>query len=237
MSEKFDNVPVHIAIIMDGNGRWAKKRLLAKTLGHDAGAQALKKVANEAEALGVKYLTVYAFSTENWARSDSEVYGLMDLLRNYIDQYIRDTKKNNMRFKVIGRKDRLAPDLIERISRLENISKDKTGLCMVIALDYGGRDEILRAVKKISEDCLNGSISVNSITDDLFANYLDTNNIPEPDLLIRTSGELRLSNFLLWQLSYSEFYFCDTLWPDFKPEDLRKAIAVYNERNRRFGAR
>lgn len=228
------NLPEHIAIIMDGNGRWAKKRLLTKTAGHKAGAQNLRKLAEAADRIGLRYLSVYAFSTENWKRSASEVQGLMDLLRGYIQDYIDDTKKNDMRVRIIGRRDRLDLDLREKVEYLEHLTAKKPGLTLVIALDYGARDEICRAAQKFAVAYKEGTVDVDS-SESCFAQFMDTADIPEPQLLIRTSGELRLSNFMMWQLAYSELYFTDKLWPDFKIDDLLEAVKVYNKRERRFG--
>ena len=231
------NMPHHIAIIMDGNGRWAKKRLLTQKAGHAAGAQALKKLAVEAEKLGVGILTVYAFSTENWKRGQPEIDALLDLLREYIQQYIDDVDKNNMRLSVIGQKGRLPADLTEKIKNLEQASKDKQGLHLVIALDYGGRDEIVRAAKTVAQHVATGALSADALDEALFSSYLDTATLPDPALLIRTSGEMRLSNFLLWQTAYTELVFVDKLWPDFKIDDLKDAITLYQQRSRRFGGR
>ncbi len=231
------NVPKHIAIIMDGNGRWAKKRNLMKKAGHKAGADALEKVTTAAMDIGVEHLTVYAFSTENWKRSDEEVNGIMDLLRQYLKENIRTAKVKNCKVDIIGEKSRLDIDIQKQIEELEKITKNKTGLNLHIALNYGGRDEIIRAVKKILHDSKNGNVQEETITEDNFSQYLDTGDIPDPELMIRTSGEERISNFLLWQLAYSEFVFSDKLWPDFTPEDLKQAIFDYQNRNRRFGGR
>lgn len=227
----------HVAVIMDGNGRWAKKRFLNKRAGHRAGAQALKELALEAEKIGISYLTVYAFSTENWGRPPAEIEDLMQLLREYINQYINDEEKNNMRITVIGRRSFLAEDLRENIKMLEEKTRNKNGLHLVIALDYGGRDEILRAVQELCHDVASRRVKPDSVTEELFISYLDTAHIPDPDLLIRTSGELRISNFLLWQSAYTEFYFTDKLWPDFKINDLHEALEELKERQRRFGVR
>lgn len=237
MSQPAPPVPAHIAIIMDGNGRWAKKRLLAHTAGHRAGAQTLRKLAVEVEKMGVKYLTVYAFSTENWKRPQDEVDGLMKLLREYIQQYIDDTKKNAMRISVIGERSRLEPDLRRKIADLETMTADKPGLSVVIAINYGGRDEIVRAAQRIARNVAKGALMPENIDEALFANQLDTAAIPDPDLLIKTGGEFRLSNFLLWQLAYAEIYVLDKLWPDFTIDDLRQAVSWFNGRERRFGAR
>ncbi|MCL2851427.1 MAG: isoprenyl transferase [Defluviitaleaceae bacterium] len=229
------SLPEHIAIIMDGNGRWAKKRFLTKTAGHKAGAQNLRKLAESANKAGLKYLSVYAFSTENWKRSPAEIDGLMNLLRGYIQEYIDDTKKNDMRVMVIGRRDRISPDLREKIEYLEKLTAEKPGLTLVIALDYGARDEIFRAAKKFAKACGNGTITGDNIDEEVFSDFMDTAGIPDPQLLIRTSGEERLSNFMMWQIAYSELYFTDKLWPDFGFEDMMEAVRVYNARERRFG--
>lgn len=230
-------IPEHVAIIMDGNGRWAKKRLLPRSAGHSAGSKAVEDICEDAWNLGIKYLTVYAFSTENWSRSEDEVSTLMDLLRRYMKNCLERSKKNNMRVRVIGDTSRLDADLRDSIAQLEEASKDNTGLNFTVALNYGGRDEIVRAVRKIADDVKVGKLSPEDITEKDIAGRLDTAEIPDPDLLIRTSGEFRLSNFMLWQLSYSEFYFPDVLWPDFDKKELIKAIEYYNKRDRRFGGR
>ena len=229
------DLPEHIAIIMDGNGRWARRRLLTKTAGHKAGAQNLRKLAEAANKAGLKYLSVYAFSTENWKRSPAEIEGLMDLLRGYIQEYIDDTNKNDIRVTVIGRRDRIAPDLREKIEYLESLTAKKQGLRLIIALDYGGRDEIFRAAVKFCRACKEGGIAGDNIDEETFASFLDTSGIPEPQLLIRTSGEYRISNFMMWQLAYSELYFSDKLWPDFGFDDMMEAVRAYNARERRFG--
>ena len=232
-----EGVPEHIAIIMDGNGRWAKRRLLTKSAGHKAGAQALRRLAVEAEKIGVKYLTVYAFSTENWTRPQDEVDALMNLIHDYIQQYIDDSKKNDMRICVIGDLSRLSSELQRKIAGLEDLTKDKKGLRVNIALNYGGRDDITRAARKLAADVKGGRKTLNEIDEKIFASYLDTSGIPDPDLLIRTSGEMRISNFLLWQTAYTEMYFCDKLWPDFTIKDLERAIEQYRQRDRRYGGR
>lgn len=228
-------IPNHVAIILDGNGRWAKKRLMPRNYGHLQGAKTVEKICEDAYNIGIKYLTVYAFSTENWNRSDDEVEALMKLLRNYLKDCIKRTNNNNMKVRVIGERKRLSEDIVKKIEELEESSKNNTGLNFTIAINYGSRDEIKRAVKNIAKDVENGNISSEDISENLIENYLDTSGIPAPDLLIRTSGEERLSNFLLWQLAYSEFYFTDVLWPDFTKEDLLTAIRYYNGRERRFG--
>lgn len=228
-------IPEHVAIIMDGNGRWAKKRLLPRNAGHVQGARVVEQICEDAWNLGIKYLTIYAFSTENWSRSKEEVDGLMKLLDKYLKDCIKRSTKNNMRVRVLGDVTRLAPGLQRKIAELEEISAKNTGLNFQVALNYGGRDEILRAVREVAEKAAKGGVSADEITPELFSGYLDTKGIPDPDLLIRTSGEQRLSNFLLWQLAYTEFYFTDTLWPDFNKKELQKALDYYNKRDRRYG--
>ena len=227
-------VPNHIAIILDGNGRWAKKRGMPRSFGHVKGCENLEDICEVAKELGVKYLTVYAFSTENWKRSKEEVDGLMELFRNYLKKCIKISQKNNMRVKVIGDITAFDSDIQESIEKLEDFSKDFTDLHFQIALNYGSRDEITRAVNRMLEDQKAGKLET-PVSQDTISDYLDTAGIPDPDLMIRTSGELRLSNYLLWQLAYSEFYFTDVPWPDFKKEELVKAIEKYNERDRRYG--
>lgn len=227
-------VPNHIAIILDGNGRWEKKRGMPRSFGHVKGCENLEDICEVAKELGVKYLTVYAFSTENWKRSKEEVDGLMKLFRNYLKKCIKISQKNNMRVKVIGDITAFDSDIQESIKKLEDFSKDFTDLHFQIALNYGSRDEITRAVNRMLEDQKAGKLET-PVSEDTISDYLDTAGIPDPDLMIRTSGELRLSNYLLWQLAYSEFYFTDVPWPDFKKEELIKAIEKYNERDRRYG--
>ena len=229
------NMPGHVAVILDGNGRWAKKRLMPRTYGHKVGSKVVEDVVEMVGNMGVKYFTVYAFSTENWKRSEEEVSTLMNLLRGYLKDCIKRSMKNNMRCRVIGRREELSEDIVKSIEDLEEATKDNTGLTFTIALNYGGRDEITRAVRKISEKVKNGEIEVSDITEDLISGHLDTSYMPDPDLLIRTSGEQRLSNYLPWQLAYTEFYFTDVLWPDFNKEELIKAFEKYNKRERRFG--
>ena len=229
------NIPQHIAVILDGNGRWAKKRNLPRNYGHAEGTKNVERICEEAYKMGVKYLTVYAFSTENWKRSKEEVEGLMNLLRGYMKNCIKTAEKNHMRVRVIGDKTGLAKDLQEQIAALEEASKNNDGLNFQIALNYGSRDEMVRAIRKLCEECKEGKVVSDEITEAMFSQYLDTGDIPDPDLMIRTSGEQRLSNYLLWQLAYTEFYFTDVLWPDFNKEELVKAIEYYNGRDRRFG--
>lgn len=233
----YSNVLRHIAIIMDGNGRWAKRRGLPANAGHRAGAQTLRKLAPEIEKMGIKYLTVYAFSTENWSRPAPEVEGLMRLLREYLQQYIDDAKKNNMRMSVIGDITRLEPDLQRTIVELSNMTSQKRGMHVQIALNYGGRDEIVRAVRRLAYRVREEALPPDVIDEEMFSQHLDTAGIPAPELLIRTGGERRLSNFLLWQAAYTEIYATDTLWPDFSKNDLMEAMNWYVNIERRFGAR
>ncbi len=228
-------IPEHVALILDGNGRWAKKRGLPRTMGHKEGCVTVEKTVELAARMGIKYLTVYGFSTENWKRSVEEVGALMQLFRFYMVRLLKIAKANNVRVKMIGERNRFDKDIVEGINRLERETKDNTGLTFIIAVNYGGRDEIVRAVRKMAADLETGALQKEEITEQSLASYLDTAEIPDPDLLIRTSGELRLSNYLLWQLAYTEIYVTDCLWPDFDKEELEKAIAAYNKRDRRFG--
>ena len=228
-------IPAHVALILDGNGRCAKKRGLPRTFGHKEGCVTVEKTVEIAARMGIKYLTVYGFSTENWKRSEEEVGALMQLFRYYMVRLLKIASANNVRVKMIGNRRRFAQDIIDGINRLEEETKDNTGLTFVIAVNYGGRDEIRRAAAKLAEDVKAGKVEAEDITESVFASYLDTADIPDPDLLIRTSGELRLSNYLLWQLAYTELYVTDCLWPDFDEKELEKAIFQYNKRDRRFG--
>lgn len=228
-------IPQHIAIILDGNGRWAKAKGMPRNYGHTAGARNVETVCQAAHDLGVKYVTMYAFSTENWKRPEGEVEALMKLLESYLKNCIKTADKNNMRVRVIGDTTRLSERFQERIRELEAASAKNDGLNLQIAINYGSRDEMARAMRRMSEDVAAGKRKPEEITESVFEEYLDTAGIPDPDLLIRTSGELRLSNFLLWQLAYSEFYFTDVPWPDFHKEELERAIEAYNKRDRRFG--
>ena len=228
--------PNHVAIILDGNGRWAKKRMLPRKAGHVAGSKTVEQICEDAYNLGINYLTVYAFSTENWKRPADEVDALMKLLRQYLRDCIKRSTKNNMCVRVIGDISLLAEDMQESIRELEKVTKDNTGLHFQVALNYGSRDEMIRAIQALAVRVRAGEVAPEEIDEEMFAGYLDTKGIPEPDLLIRTSGEERLSNFLLWQLAYTEFYFTDVLWPDFNKKELQKAIDYYNGRDRRFGA-
>lgn len=232
---KLLKIPRHVAIIMDGNGRWAKRRFLPRTYGHMQGSKIVEKIIRDAGDLGIEYLTVYAFSTENWKRSEEEVSTLMKLLSKYLTDCIQKCNKDNMKVKVIGDISRLSDELKEKILHIEEISKNNTGLQFTMALNYGSRDEIIRSMKRMIEDMVEKNKNVDDINESLFEQYLDTKDMPDPDLMIRTSGEERLSNFMLWQLAYTEFYFTDVLWPDFSREELIKAIEYYNGRNRRFG--
>lgn len=229
-------IPEHVAIILDGNGRWAKSKGMPRNYGHTVGAKNVETVCQAADEIGIKYLTLYAFSTENWNRPESEVSALMALLETYLKNCIRTADKNHMRVRVIGEISRLSEKFQKRIRELETASAKNTGLNLTIAINYGSRDEMIRAVKKISEQVKEQKISVDEIDESLFSSCLDTRELPDPDLLIRTSGEQRLSNYLLWQLAYSEFYFTDVPWPDFHKEELMKAVEAYNRRERRFGA-
>ena len=228
-------VPQHIAIILDGNGRWAKAKGMPRNYGHAQGSKNVERICEEAWRMGIKYLTVYAFSTENWNRPDSEVAALMKLLRNYMKTCLKTAAKNDMKIRVIGDIEPLDDDIKNRIRELEEATVSNGGLNFTIALNYGSRDEITRAAKKLAADCAAGKVSAEEINEDLFQSYLDTHDIPDPDLMIRTSGEQRLSNYLLWQLAYSEFYFTDVPWPDFTKDELVRAIEEYNHRHRRFG--
>lgn len=229
------NIPRHVAIILDGNGRWAKKRLMPRNYGHAQGSKNVEKICREAWNLGIKYLTVYAFSTENWKRPQKEVDTLMKLLKDYLEDCLEQTSKNNMRVRVLGDKTGLADDIRRAIEELEVVSAKNTGLNFSIALNYGSRDEMIRAIRHLACDAASGSLNPETVDEGVFEGYLDTAGLPDPDLLIRTSGEQRLSNFLLWQLAYTEFYFTDVLWPDFDRDELIRAIEQYNTRDRRFG--
>ena len=237
MNQNLDGmvIPRHVALILDGNGRWAKKRGLPRTMGHKEGCVTVEKTVEIAARMGIEYLTVYGFSTENWKRSSDEVGALMQLFRFYMVRLLKIASANNVRVKMIGDRTRFDQDIIDGINRLERETKDNTGLTFVIAVNYGGRDELTRAVRKLAADCCTGKLEPSAITEQVVNSYLDTADIPDPDLLIRTSGELRLSNYLLWQLAYTELYVTDCLWPDFNQDELEKAIIAYNRRDRRFG--
>ena len=229
------NVPNHIAIILDGNGRWAKAKGMPRGYGHVKGCANLEQVCYDIKDLGVKYLTVYAFSTENWKRSKEEVDGLMKLFRSYLKKCIKISRDNKMRIKIIGDISAFAPDIQESIRELEEFSKDYDELYFQIAMNYGSRDEITRGMKQMAQDVADGKLSPDEVTEEKISGYLDTAGVPDPDLLIRTSGEQRLSNFLMWQMAYTEFYFTDVAWPDFHKAELVQAIEKYNARDRRYG--
>lgn len=228
-------IPTHVSIIMDGNGRWAKKKGMPRTYGHSRGADVIMDVCEDADSLGIKYLTVYAFSTENWSRPENEVKTLMFLFRKYIKICYNKAMKNNTRVRVIGDKTALDADLQESIRVLEEDTKANTGLQFQIAINYGSRDEMLRGMRRMLEDYKNGQFTGEELDEARFSSYLDTADIPDPDLMIRTSGEQRLSNYLMWQHAYSEFYFTETPWPEFNKAELVKALEVYTSRDRRYG--
>ena len=229
------NIPNHVAIILDGNGRWAKSKGMPRNYGHVQGAKTVEVICEEAYKMGIQYLTVYAFSTENWKRPKDEVDALMKLLREYMKTCLKTAKKNRMCVRVLGDKTGLDEDIRNRIEELEEATKENDGLHFQIALNYGSRDEIIRSIRHVMRDCLDGKIAPQDMDEEMFSSYLDTAGIPEPDLLIRTSGEQRISNFLLWQLAYTEFYFTDVPWPAFSKKDLEKAVEAYNKRDRRYG--
>ena len=233
-SQAGPGVPRHIAIILDGNGRWAKKRGLPRTAGHMAGAETFRRIATYCRSIGVEYLTVYAFSTENWKRPEEEVGTIMKLLWRYLDEAIRTMEKDHIRMKVFGELARLSPQLREMVDRTDEISQHYQGFQANICLNYGGRDEIIHAARRYARDYAEGKAD-GELSEEQFGNYLYSAGIPDPDLLIRPGGEMRISNFLLWQCAYAEFYFTDVLWPDFTPEELDKAIAEFNRRDRRYG--
>jgi undecaprenyl diphosphate synthase len=228
-------IPAHVAIIMDGNGRWAKKRALPRVAGHHEGMKVVRKMTKLANELGVQVLTLYAFSTENWKRPKSEVEYLMKLPEEFLGTFLPELIEENVQVKMIGNKDQLPSFTLNAIEKAMNETKENTGLILNFALNYGSRVEIVEAVKHVLNDCKSGIMNENELTEDIFSSYLMTSELPDPDLLIRTSGEIRLSNFMLWQLAYSEFWFTDTLWPDFKDEDLLDAVNAFQNRQRRFG--
>ena len=238
MLEKDVILPQHIAIIMDGNGRWAKQRGLERTEGHKVGAEVFRKICQYASDIGIKYMTFYAFSTENWKRSEAEVGKIMDLLRNYLfemESREDENKEGGYRVQFIGSREGMPPDITEMMDAAEERTADKTNIHINIAVNYGGRDEIVHSVKAIAEKLKSGEIDTDDITEDMISGGIYTAGQPDPDLIIRPSGEYRLSNFLIWQAAYAEFYYDDILWPDFTPDDLDKAINAYSHRNRRFG--
>lgn len=228
-------IPNHVAIILDGNGRWAKAKGMPRNYGHVQGAKTVEVICEEAYKMGIQYLTVYAFSTENWNRPKDEVDALMKLLRNYMKTCLKTAAKNRMCVRVIGDKSRLDEDIRTRIEELEEATKENDGLHFQIAINYGGRDELVRAVKQIAEKASLGEVNAKEISEEMISGALDTKGIPDPDLLIRTCNEQRISNFLLWQLAYTEFYFTPVPWPDFTKEELEKAVEAYNHRDRRYG--
>lgn len=228
-------VPKHVGVIMDGNGRWAKKRGLPRKFGHREGAKTFRAIARHAKAIGVSHITFYAFSTENWKRPKDEVDAIMDLFEKYLDE-VRDFMDENIRVRFIGDRTKLNPRLQEKMKNVEEDSKDFDAMTLILAINYGGRDEITHAVKTIADDISSGAISADEITESLIQNRLYTEEIPDVDLIIRPSGEQRLSNFLIWQAAYAEYYFTNILWPDFSNKDFEKAIITFSERNRRFGA-
>ncbi len=228
-------IPNHVAIILDGNGRWAKSKGMPRNYGHVQGAKTVETICEEAYRMGIQYLTVYAFSTENWNRPQDEVDALMGLLRSYMKTCLKTAAKNNMCVRIIGEKSRLDEDIRRRMEELEEATKGNTGLHFQIAINYGGRDEIVRAVRALAAEVSEGKLRAEEITEEKISDMLDTRGIPEPDLLIRTCGEQRISNFLLWQLAYTEFYFTPVAWPDFSKEELEKAVEAYNKRDRRYG--
>ena len=230
------NIPQHIAIILDGNRSWAKAKGMPATDGHKYGAKVLEDISKYANELGIKYLTVYAFSTENWKRSKQEVNLLMSLFESYLDNYSKEALKANIKVNIIGTREGLSKKLIENIDKCETLTKDCTGLNMNIALNYGSREEVVNAIKNIANDVKRGKIEVDDISESYMTNYLYTSHMPDPDLVVRTSGQQRLSNFLMWQLAYAELLFLDKHWPDFGKEDLDEAIAEYARRNRKYGA-
>lgn len=230
-----DRIPEHIAIIMDGNGRWAKKRGLPRTMGHRAGVETIRNIVKACSNIGVKYLTLYAFSTENWKRPSDEVSALMSLLVEFLRKEVDELNRNNVVIRTIGDINKLPDICCKEIKNAYERTKKNSGLNLVLALNYGSRDEIKRAIRVISSDVKAGKIDVADIDEKLISNYMDTISIPDPDILIRPSGEYRVSNFLLWQIAYSEFWFSDIYWPDFKPNHLYKAILDYQNRDRRFG--
>ncbi len=233
--EESIKIPNHVAIILDGNGRWAKSKGMPRNYGHVQGAKTVEVICEEAYRMGIQYLTVYAFSTENWNRPKDEVDALMGLLRSYMKTCLKTAAKNNMCVRVIGEKSRLDEDIRNRIAQLEEATRNNTGLHFQIGINYGGRDEIVRAVREIAVQAADGGLRAEDITEETISQRLDTGGIPDPDLLIRTCNEQRISNFLLWQLAYTEFYFTPVAWPDFTKEELEKAVEAYNKRDRRYG--
>ena len=234
---KQENLPQHIAIIMDGNRRWAKAKGLPVAFGHKEGAKTLEKIVRYAKKVGIKYITVYAFSTENWKRNEEEVSTLMNLMQSYLDDYSKRADSENIKVNILGSRQKLSEKMINSVEKCMEKTKNNTGITFNIALNYGGRDEIVKAVKNIAQKVQNDEMKLEDITEQTISDNLYTKNQPDPDLLIRTSGEIRLSNFLPWQLVYAEFVFIEKNWPDFNEKDLDEAIEIYQKRNRKFGAK
>ncbi len=230
-----NRMPVHLAVIMDGNGRWAQQRMLKRVVGHQRGAETVKMVVEQASQLGIKYLTLFAFSSENWSRPALEVRALMALLKKYIRQETARMMRKNIRYNVIGNRSDLPDDVNETLDSAISQTAGNTGMVLTLALSYGGRQELSAAAARVARDVLAGTLSPDAITTEVFGSYLDTGGLPDPDFLIRTSGEMRISNFLLWQLAYTELYFTETNWPDFTINELHKALADFQSRERRFG--
>ncbi len=229
-------LPSHVAVIMDGNGRWAKKRLLNRIKGHEKGMQVVRTIVRTCRRLDIPFLTLYAFSTENWQRSRPEVAALMLILKRFLKSELKEMQDNNIRLDAIGQIDRLPPDVVEQLVKTKELTKNNDGMLLNLALSYGGRAEIVRMVKDIAADAKSGKIDLDSITEELVSQHLYTKDIPDPDLIIRTSGEMRISNFLLWQIAYSEIYVTDTLWPDFGKDEFIRTLKDYQKRERRYGA-
>jgi undecaprenyl diphosphate synthase len=230
-----NKLPIHLAVIMDGNGRWAQQRMLKRIVGHQRGAETVKMVVEQSSLLGIKYLTLFAFSSENWSRPVLEIRGLMTLLKKYIRQETARMMRKNIRYNVIGNRSDLPDDVNETLDEAIRKTSGNTGMVLTLALSYGGRQELSRAAAKLAKDAIEGKISYEDIDVNIFGSYLDTGGLPDPDFLIRTSGEMRISNFLLWQLAYTELYFTETNWPDFTINELHKALADFQSRERRFG--
>ena len=230
-----NKLPVHLAVIMDGNGRWAQQRMLRRIIGHQRGAETVKMVVEQASLLGIKYLTLFAFSSENWSRPALEVRALMTLLKKYMRQETERMMRKNIRYNVIGNRSELPDDVNETLDKAIQKTAANSGMVLTLALSYGGRQELCRAAARLAQDAVDGRLSIADVTTELFGSYLDTDNLPDPDFLIRTSGEMRISNFLLWQLAYTELYFTETNWPDFTINELHKALADFQSRERRFG--
>jgi undecaprenyl diphosphate synthase len=234
-TRQLDNLPQHIAIIMDGNGRWAKSRGRPRLFGHQAGVKTVRRIVEDASEMGVKCLTLYSFSTENWSRPKAEIAALFGLLRKYVDDDLQTLHGRNVRVRILGSRKGLKPDMLVLLDKVEDTTRNNTDFSLNIAFNYGGRDEILRAARKFATDAVAGNIEMSDLTEEIFETYLDSHGLPDPDLVIRTSGEKRISNFLLWQAAYAEFVITDVLWPDFSKYDLQAAIESFRNRERRFG--